>query len=70
MDTSVLIALITLIVTVMTLLVMVISLMFPNVFPAIGNFLKGIKWYIWIISFLTIIILGQTYLIVFKWGLL
>lgn len=61
MDTSVLIALITLIVG-------VIHKMFPNVFPAIGNFSKGIKWYVWIISLLVLITLGQTYFILFKQG--
>lgn len=49
--------------------VLLISLMFPALFPKIGKvlmkFLKGIVWYIWVIIILTIINLGQAYMIIF-----
>lgn len=53
------------ILTLITLIVGVIHYMFPNLFPTIGNYLKRIKWYVWIISLLVLITIGQTYFIYF-----
>lgn len=58
------------IVTIVGILITLFHAMFPNLFPTIGRFLKGLKWYIWVISILLIIISGQTYFIVFKGGVL
>lgn len=51
------------IIAIISLAVLVLSQMYPTLFPAIGNFLKGIKWYVWVISILILITFGQSYII-------
>lgn len=63
MNTSILI-------TFIGILITLFHAMFPNLFSTIGSFLKGVRWYIWVISILLIIITGQTYFIVIKGGIL
>lgn len=57
------------VIAIIGLLVTVTHLMFPTLFLSMGNFLKNLKWYIWVISILIIVTIGQTYFL-FKGGVI
>lgn len=57
------------VIAIIGLLVTVTHLMFPALFLSMGNFLKNLKWYVWVISILIIVTVGQTYFL-FKGGVI
>ncbi|WP_336883828.1 hypothetical protein [Priestia koreensis] len=45
--------------TVLGVLLGLLSGMFPTLLPTIGDFLIGLKWYVWVITVCVVIVVAQ-----------